>query len=135
MKTVLLLLASGVCVLLFGCASNGFHDISPRWHETRALSESYQVVNGQALGVGYVHQISLFIIPPFCWGGSFEAARTDMIEKNPGTEDVINVRSDVTGVDFIFYQRYHVNLHGAAIKYTSGGNGNPDKVPAEKTTK
>lgn len=131
MKTNLpLLLAAAALITLFtGCEFVGFDDATPDWKETRALAESYTVTNPTAHGAGTIHQISLVFFPVFRWGGSFEAGYQDILENNPGSDDVINVRSNITGMNFLLYQCYLVNIYGATIKYTANGHGNPDKQP------
>lgn len=124
--TKIVALGAGLSTLLLsGCQFVGLEDTSPNWHETRALSESYEVTNPKAHGYGSIHQISLIIAPIFRWGGSFEDGYQDILAKNPGSDDVINVRSNITGINFFFYQHYRVNIYGATIRYTSDGKSQP----------
>lgn len=125
-KAVLLCGVATAAMLAAGCSFVGLGDETPNWHETRALSESYEVTNPKAQGNGSIHQISLIFFPLVKWGGSYEEGYQDVLQQNPGSDDIINVRSNVTGVNFLFYQRYDVNIYGATIKYTSKGKGNPD---------
>ncbi|MDD2480084.1 MAG: hypothetical protein PHS31_09355 [Victivallaceae bacterium] len=118
-----------------GCAFIGFDEISPNWHETRALSESYQVINAEAQSASDIHQISLVVIPIVRWGDGFEVGRSKILEQNPGAEDIINIRHNVTGINLLLYQHYHINSRGTAIKYTSDGVGNPSKIHKKNTTK
>lgn len=131
MKTNLFLLPAAATLMTFlsGCEFVGLSDATPNWNETRALAESYTVTNSKAHGSGTIHQISLVFAPVFRWGGSFEAGYQDILENNPGSDDVINVRSNITGLNFLVYQCYFVNIYGATIKYTGHGRGNPDKRP------
>ena len=103
------------------CSFVGTVDLTPSWHETRALRESYMVVNPNASGVACQHQVSLVIVPLFKWGDSFEGARNDDLKKSPGSDDIINVRSSTTGLNFLVYQITFLNIYGTTIKYTSGG--------------
>ena len=127
MKKLFLLSSLFVAVLMFtGCAYNNLADLTPRWPETRADNESYEVLNPKAGGKGSVHIVWLWLIS-YSWGGSFEDAYQEALLNNPGADDLINLRVNATALDLLLYRRFDFEMHGTAIRYTSNGKSVKDK--------
>lgn len=126
MKKLFLLSSLFVVVLMFSGCATYLPDLSPKWPETRAYNESYEVINPKAEGSGSTHVVWLWLIS-YSWGGSFEDAYQEALLNNPGADDMVNMRVNMSALDLLLYRRLDFTMRGAAIRYISDGKSVKDK--------